>query len=246
MPRRYQDPPIIEALCEIQFGQDTPWDLTLPGLIYDQVQDDFPIKQTPSKVTLRFSTDPDALLRDPSILLRFKRADHSAIIQIGPRLLAVNQLKPYSSWEKFLPLIQKGLAAYRDVVRPTSIHRVTLRYINRVTLPSTESNITQFFEFRPHLGPAFADRTIYTFITGVEFAYQNDRDRLRIELTRTDPEDPDSIGFLLDLQYYLLRPNAIELDNIFDWIEIAHEQLEAGFESCLTPDLRQLFAEVHE
>jgi uncharacterized protein (TIGR04255 family) len=36
MTKRYNNPPIIEALCEFQFDTDVSWDLTLIGLIYDK------------------------------------------------------------------------------------------------------------------------------------------------------------------------------------------------------------------
>ena len=45
MPKRYNNPPIVEALCEFQFDEDVPWDLTLIGLIYDKLKDYFPKRQ---------------------------------------------------------------------------------------------------------------------------------------------------------------------------------------------------------
>ncbi len=45
MTKRYNNPPLVEALCEFQFDADVPWDLTLIGLIYDKLQGLFPKKQ---------------------------------------------------------------------------------------------------------------------------------------------------------------------------------------------------------
>ena len=42
MTKRYTNPPLVEALCEFQFDPSTAWDLTLIGLIYDQLKDIFP------------------------------------------------------------------------------------------------------------------------------------------------------------------------------------------------------------
>ena len=45
MGRRYKNPPIVEALCEFEFISSQPWDLTIPGLIYEKVKDEFPDKR---------------------------------------------------------------------------------------------------------------------------------------------------------------------------------------------------------
>ncbi|MGQ0654564.1 MAG: TIGR04255 family protein [Betaproteobacteria bacterium] len=42
MPKKYKNPPIIEAICEFRFSETSPWDLTIPGLIYELVKDKFP------------------------------------------------------------------------------------------------------------------------------------------------------------------------------------------------------------
>jgi hypothetical protein len=35
---------LIEALCEFQFA-DGEWDWTIPGLVYQQIKHEFPIKR---------------------------------------------------------------------------------------------------------------------------------------------------------------------------------------------------------
>jgi uncharacterized protein (TIGR04255 family) len=44
MPKKYEKPPIIEAVCEFRFSGKSKWDLTIPGLIYDSVKDEYPQK----------------------------------------------------------------------------------------------------------------------------------------------------------------------------------------------------------
>lgn len=45
MVRKYKHPPIVEALCEFQFIPSQPWDITIPGLLYDRINSEFPVKQ---------------------------------------------------------------------------------------------------------------------------------------------------------------------------------------------------------
>ena len=35
------NPPIIEAICEFQLMPDSPWDLTIHGLIYETIKNTF-------------------------------------------------------------------------------------------------------------------------------------------------------------------------------------------------------------
>ena len=46
MSRQYIKPPVVEAVCEFRFSPDTKWDLTIPGLVYEKVQGQFPHKET--------------------------------------------------------------------------------------------------------------------------------------------------------------------------------------------------------
>ena len=54
MGRRYKNPPIVEALCEFEFISSQPWDLTIPGLIYEKVKDEFPDKRQQIGIGVQF------------------------------------------------------------------------------------------------------------------------------------------------------------------------------------------------
>jgi len=40
--RKYTNPPILEALCEFQFVPSQPWDMTIPGFLYEKINHEFP------------------------------------------------------------------------------------------------------------------------------------------------------------------------------------------------------------
>src|SRR6266853_138935 len=111
MTKRYNNPPLVEALCEFQFDADVPWDLTLIGLIYEKLNDLFPKKQ---QLPLNFAVAVTSQTNEqtgtaPMIpLMRFLDSDEKKLVQIGQDLLTVNHLKPYDSWEEFLPFIEEG------------------------------------------------------------------------------------------------------------------------------------------
>jgi len=42
---KYNNTPIIESLCEIKFSDDTKWDPTVPGLVFEGVKELYPQKE---------------------------------------------------------------------------------------------------------------------------------------------------------------------------------------------------------
>lgn len=248
MARRYKNPPIVEALCEFQFEPDSPWDLAIPGLVYGKVENTFPKRRQATVLGLGIAAGPDAVEQQVRTMdrMQFLREDETALIQVGPHFLAVNHLEPYPSWEEFLPLIERGLGAYREVADPQSIHRVGLRYINRIEFASRRIDLKDYFEFRPFVGPNLPQEH-GPFRVGILVPYENSRDILRIELISSARTKPDSLVVMLDLEYFLVKPGEVALDNIFQWVDdVAHDRIEAAFEACITDQLRQRFEEVTE
>ncbi len=245
MGKKYKNPPIIEAVCEFRFEPGSPWDITVPGLVYEKIRDSgFPKRQPIRDV--EFGVRQSAGGVEPELKpidrIRFLREDEKAFVQVGPDQLAVNHLKPYPSWAEFQPLIMKGFGAYLEVASPKSIQRVGLRYINRVEIPGTKVKVEDYFEFYPFAGNKLP-QAFGHFIVGIEVPYENSRDTLRLLLTSVRTSSPNTIGVVLDLDYFLAKPGAVALDKISKWINVAHDHVEEVFEACITDPLRKIFEE---
>jgi len=244
MGRKYQHPPLIEALCELQFAADTPWDLVSPGLIYEQVREQFPQRRPGRAISLNLSQAGQNFGQEFQVVdrVQFLRSDEHALIQVGPQLLVVNHLKPYPSWEAFRPLIAFALESYRRVIQPTSIHRIGLRYINRITFPQPRILLEDYFELYPRLGPQLpSDHG--AMIVGLQFAFAEGRDALALRLQTAAPEPEGGLAISLDMDYFLAQPGSISVDEAMDWVETAHNQVEATFEASITDMLRAQFGE---
>ena len=247
MGRKYKNAPIIEAVCELRFEPDSPWDLVMPGLVYEQVKDAFPKRRQVKTVGLSILAGPDSIEQrvQPVDRMQFLSEDESVLVQVGPNLLSVNHLKPYPSWQEFLPSIRKAVGAYCDVVNPTTIHRIGLRYINRIEIPSPRIELKDYFEFYPFVGSNLAQEH-GPFRVGIQTPYEDSRDILKIELMSANTKTPDTSAFILDLDYFLVQPEGITLDGVLKWVGVAHGRVEDAFEACITERLRQIFEEVIE
>lgn len=244
MERKYSNPPIAEAVCEFRMVPDTEWDLTIPGVIYDRVRGEFPVKER--KVVREVRPETEGGLRQEVWLTErawFLSEDRKSFIQVGPHILAVNCLKPYPGWHVFKPMIETGFRAMAETVNPKGLERIGLRYINRVEVPGIPVKREDYFWFRPFLGEGLP-QNVGGFIVGCMLPFAEGRDSCRLQLTTAVPEKPETVAFVLDLDYFLAKAQAVAVNEALEWVDAAHQGVLEIFEGCITDRLREIFGEV--
>jgi len=248
MPKRYENPPIIEALCEFQFDEGAPWDLTLIGLLYDKLKDFFPKKQQ-LQLDLAIAAAAQTIQQTENVpmipLVRFLDSDEKKLIQVGQNLLTVNQVKSYQSWEDFSLFIEKGLDAYYEVANPKGFRHVAIKYFNRIEIPRSNTNLERLFRFRP-LIPSGLSQDIKAFLIGVNLSYEDAKDTLHIQTGTTNSDNPETLVIILEIAYSFAKPREIEFKDTLKVLDKAHKYIEDAFEICLTDELKQTFGEVKE
>jgi len=248
MPKQYETPPVIEAVCEFKLTPETPWDLTIPGLVYEKIENEFKKKEEHSNQEVTFSNTPKGLEQQiqTSQRIRFLTDDKKTFVQLGTRILSVNQLQPYTSWEEFKPKIKKAFIALTEIIEINNIERIGLRYVNRIDIPIPKSgkiDMEEYFDFSPHVGKNLP-QDYQKFIVGAQFPFKGREDICKVLLTDTVPNKPESASFILDLDYFFAKPQTVSKDTALEWVESAHNNLEGVFEGCITDRLRRLFKEV--
>lgn len=249
MRRTYKNPPLIEALCEFHFAPETPQKFdSIIQLLSQRIQAHFPkrlqLQLQASQIDVGASGMAE-ITKQILPLVRFQSTHGQVLIQVGQNLLTVNHLRPYTSWENFLPSIEVGLHAYREVVKPATILRIALRYINRIEIPGNRIQLEEYLELRPFIGQTVL-QDLAAFTLGIQIPHEDGRDMLSIQLASTDSGSLDTVAILLDLTYYLTRTEDFSLDTVSEWLTTAHNTIEEAFEACLTDHLRNLFEEVKE
>ena len=243
MARRYRNPPIVEAVCEFRFPPDSPWDLTIPGLVYERIKGAFPEKRQAPMFGFGIRLGPQGAIEqqvEPSTRMQFLSRDGKALVQVGPNLLAVNHLKPYPGWDAFVPMIQQAYRANVETAPPTAIQRIGLRYINRFELPGPRVELEEYLNFYPYLGHDLP-QDFGEFTVRIQTAFNALRDGLQMTLASADAGNADVNVFVLDIDYFLAKPGTIGTHEAFSWVDEAHDRLEQVFEGCISDKLRQLF-----
>ncbi|TDJ01801.1 MAG: TIGR04255 family protein [Caldithrix sp.] len=247
MALKYKKAPIIEAICEFTFAPISDWDLVIPGLIYDKVKSDFPKRKQLKSLDFDIASDNKTVAQQVRVTdkIQLLREDEKAFIQISPNVLSINHLKPYPSWNEYLPLIQIGFKQYVEVVKNIEILRIGLRYINRIEFlkseePHEKVELEDYFEFRPFIGRKLP-QDYHSCKVGIQQVFEDTRDNLILQLGAEKTQASDKLVIILDFDYSLVKPKQISVENVFDWIETAHLHIEDTFEACITDKLRNKF-----
>jgi uncharacterized protein (TIGR04255 family) len=244
MGKKYAKPPIVEAVCEFRLTPETQWDLTIPGLLYEKLKELFPQKEQRVIQEMELIQGPEGWqqqIRSSERIILFTE-DRRMLVQVGPRLLAINVLKPYPYWEGFKSRIGMAWENLQVAVEVQGLERIGLRYVNHVELPGQSVELAEYFEFYPFVGPRLPQQMV-TFLVGAEFSYADGRDRCRVQLAPIQGSGDKSL-FMLDIDYFLAQPRAVKPEEALAWVEEAHTRVEEVFEGSITDKLREMFEEV--
>jgi uncharacterized protein (TIGR04255 family) len=119
--------PIIEAIFEVRFESSLPDDATF-GIVYNQFKDEFqqveqlPVLQLPAVIR---NQDPNLKFTP-----HYKIKKDNFIIQIGPKVFSLVNLKDYCGWDKFSKKIHDTYNKLSELKLINKYYRTALRYIN--------------------------------------------------------------------------------------------------------------------
>ncbi|MCI0691855.1 TIGR04255 family protein [candidate division KSB1 bacterium] len=225
MSKNYKNPPLIEAVCEFKFQPPSSWNPAVPDLIYEKVQAQFPQRE--------LMNSHDEQKPTPGAKTKFRRADGSALLQISPKLLAINQLRPYRTWPQFKKTILEAYTIYRELAQPSGIIRLGLRYINQIEIPETKIEIGRYLRGCPE--------GYHKLFLSTEFPFEAEEEKLAMILAYVPHREGDFLRFYLDLDYGAFPMPAEEIGPV---LERAHDRLEQIFEASHTDETRRLFGEI--
>jgi uncharacterized protein (TIGR04255 family) len=245
MERKYRNSPIVEAVCEFTFLANSQWDMTIPGLFYDQVKSVFPKKESRLLVSKKNPVKSKEMTTEETQitnLVAFLAPDSKTYIHIGENHLSIHRSKPYQSWSDFKPLISTNLSILTSILPDLTINRIGLLYVNHIEIPYTSVNMEDYFGFRPYLSSELPN-VIQSFNVTCVFDFPVS-DRCRVNMSSALPVITDNRAVLFQIDYGLNQPGSILPNRAMDWVETAHVRVQNIFEGCITEHTRELFDEV--
>ncbi len=128
LPKRISPCPIVEAIVEIRFTSEVLPDAIF-GIIYQDFRNEFPgpveklpILQLPEAIR---SNDPN-LIYQPY----YKLSSGDLILQVGPRVASLSNVRNYMGWEIFSQKIKEAFLKFEKLKIIRNVERSGVRYIN--------------------------------------------------------------------------------------------------------------------
>ena len=228
--------PIIEAIFEIRFESSFPGDAIF-GIVFNQFKDEFqnveqlPILQLPAAIR---SQDPN-LKFSP----HYKIKKDNFIIQIGPNVFSLTNIKEYCGWSAFSKKIFDTYSKVSELNLIKRQFRTALRYIN--ILPDINVFEKSNLGIKLNNESLGANQINFT----AEIPYEHGASNLKlINFAEAIFENQAIKGSIVDIDTHV-QPDKFE--NFQDAVECAHTAekelffnlLEREFLKTLNPDYEE-------
>ncbi|MEJ2853523.1 MULTISPECIES: TIGR04255 family protein [unclassified Saccharothrix] len=243
--RTYQNAPIRQAICAVNFDECADWLLTTPGEIWKSLRNFYPGKPA-QNVSAKIEMVPGEGGSPGAFAVRASEAttklvDEAGVREFafGPASFSATSHQPYEGWEKFYERITQGVNSYLKFATPGPIRRVGVRYINQIEFSESEVELGEYFTVYPDV-PASLKVSVNGFNSRVESSWSDDR----VTVVHTFSSAVSSAG----------NPAVVlDIDVIEQWplgnsdIDIAEELLRLRnierevFEALITDEARRLF-----
>jgi len=243
MGERLEKPPLIEAICEFRFKPDEKWDWILPGRLYDLIHDDFPERKQVDGISFQLSVEKakpstSQFSKSPE-RIQLWRKDQTAMVQIGPHLLAINQFPPYPSWENFRDLILDIFKKHGSLLENLGLERIGLRYVNQINIVHRNCTPDKIVTIFPSLKRSF-DKRVDGFFIRFELIHDSPSGKLVFQAGNKKSGDLEPI--ILDIDFF--STNVATLTTIPElsvWMDEAHNRIYESFIDSLDPELVDYF-----
>ncbi|MFH0857451.1 MAG: TIGR04255 family protein [Candidatus Magasanikbacteria bacterium] len=242
--KQYKTPPLVEAVCEFRFDPKSIWDSTIPGLLYEQIKGDFPIRENVTEGVVEFFFNKQKDL-NPRIdhteneVPRFWNEKKNLFVVLKKNLLSVHCVNSYTGWDEFKKHIIFIFGKYILLANPVvGLNRVGLRYINEIPFEKIDSSgLQKNFLFRPNLVQGVVEENNFL---GLQVGYMSKEDDnlVKIQLNNIEKLDKGPV-FVFDVDYF--NNKVVDFDNIVNWMDQAHSRIEYIFENSITQELKQTF-----
>ena len=243
---QYQNPPIIEAVCELGFSSDAEWNLSYPWLFYEKIKHIYTglpreqkivgLEQPTQDVESRERT-PFKVIEQSKI--QFPLEGNSGLVAVSPNLISSHVYKPYPGWDVFRSRLEEALSKYIEVTNPNGLRKMGLRYINQLSVPDSQHDVASYFTIPP--ANISEDCIVDNFLFRNEYIYKDEPIRAILNFARLDAPENTS-AYLLDIDMVWQWPaEPLPLNAVMAKVDELRRRERVIFEHLITDRARELF-----
>lgn len=238
----YDNPPIQEALLDIQVQYSPEFNIDSLESVYDSIKETLPLKEPIGSYTVTLGPEGNSSTQGIDGYL-FKAGEGDKVLQLTSRGFTYSKVNNYSTWEEFMAEAQTFWNAYIETIHPSMIKRIGVRYINKINIPSSESSSvdlgTYFKLFPESIG---LNQPVESF---VRYVYQEDSINCIVTHVMNPTLNTSTTkGAILDIDAF--KETSIEVSsdfsNLTDLLNSLRSIKNKYFAAAITEETEALFS----
>ena len=242
-PMHYAKTPITEATIDIRValpdGANMVQLTELTQRLLKQFPESMPVYER--ELFLQVEAEGQSSDKTEQVGFRLMSADKHKIAHIQLNGLAFSLLYPYDRWEPFRDDARGLWETYREVLRPTRITRVAVRYINRLDIPHESVELKKYLRTVPEISEDLS-QTVLSYFMQLVIPQEDILATAVINQAIVPPPTPETTSVILDIDLFREK----DIPDSDEGIWAVFEQLREGknkiFKACLTPDAEELIS----
>ena len=133
--RHLSKAPIVEAVLDLRVASSAELDeSSLQNQLKERLPD-YPKHDTVQETEVQLSPKRTKVIKDlVHVGLKFQSEDSFYVVQFNKDSFVFSRLKPYENWKKFSQEALRLWKIYCELLKPTEIGRIGLRFINRLAI----------------------------------------------------------------------------------------------------------------
>jgi len=243
--RHYSKAPLVEAVLELRIDD-------LPS---DEVDH---LRTFKSKVSQKYTTEEiimsggvrvefDATGSTPprvegsaeKLGFRFRTPDGTELVQVRRNGLSYHKLPPYSRWEACFEETRVLWREFLDLVQPSLVRQIGLRYVNHLNIPAPcdlKTYLRTFPEVSPDLSQYLSGYIMQLSLPQPDLA----QTVLVLRQAFVGMSAPNFARIVLDNDLVCSKELVPSSEQVWELFALLHQRQNEVFEGCITDSTREL------
>lgn len=237
----YPAPPIVEAVVQIHYSEPLkkPVSAKLLKRLTSAYANNVLVQGVSANVDFQ-NRQTNFVDADPQV--RLSSDDQADVLIVQPDALTWSRLAPYQGWDALLERVARDFDVANSLAGYRKIDRLGVRYINRIDVPTTASNLSHYEDYiRIHLSlPPFLD-VINGYAWRFEKVFPDEGFIAIIQSTSVLPVIPRTSPFIFDIDVTCSQNLPVKREDVLAKLNEMRELKNNIFELSMTDKARIAF-----
>jgi len=239
----YANAPITEAVIDIRVNLSKDIDISELENFYVEESNNYPKKNAIKAIEARFTGGEhvSAAAKQMPYGIAFTSKDKRQIVQVRLDGFTFSRLVPYQNWETFRDEGRRLWEVYYNLVKPESVTRIAVRYINRLDLPLPLNDFTDYLKTVPEVSSDLPQGLAGYFMQ-LTIPYEDIQSTLLLNQAIVEPDREGVVSVILDIDLFRTNNLPEEHDAVWAFFETLHDKKNEIFEACITNHTRGIIS----